>query len=273
MAIETAVGRWCLRCMLVLCALILCGSLEQVQANETGADIGIVPPTTEPGQSSDAGGGGDVKGPPDQELPDGPKPEDDPAPPPPTEEPGTGGGGRDNEAVAPGMVTVVLYTSDGGTTADRTMVCVGDTCQPAGTQASGYKVVFDRITTGWHEVSVRSGAPYGGTSSSVAVQSGQHSLLELTLVRAESLAGSKDEVTPVPVSATGPLRVAPQLQQATTAPGWNGQVTALPETGTGPLPSAWTSLPGVLVAIGTASLLGAMRLRVGFRTRQPWIAR
>jgi hypothetical protein len=151
----------------------------------------------------------------------------------PTQQPGDqNGDGRDDEAVAPGFVTLVIFTSDGNPTSADTFACVGSVCQPAGGLASGSKLDFPDIDPGWREVTVETGHRTGNASTSVQVATGQGARVELTLVA--PVGGSRDDPDPTPVSATGPLRTAPARADSEQQPPWsdnNVVVSSMPVTG------------------------------------------
>ncbi len=144
------------------------------------------------------------------------------------------GSGREDEAVAPGFVVLVIFTSDGNPTSDGTFACVGAVCQPAGGLASGTKLLFPDIDSGWNDVTVDTGFRSGNASTSVNVAAGQGSHVELTLVSPVGGIRDSPDPTPPPVSATGPLRTAPGRADSEEQPPWSTNsnlVSSMPVTG------------------------------------------
>jgi len=181
--------------------------------------------------------------------------------PTPTEEQGS---------IAPGFVTVVVWTSDGGPLPGSTTICVGRLCQPGGGLSSGTKIVFDRVDAGWNDVSVRGGAPYGDASASVQVVQGQGSRVELTIDLQRPV-----EVTPTE-RASGPLRDPIVVSTAQGEQAWDDgagdgagqqqavQVSVLPETGSGQAPD---DAHAVYLALGAFLLVTGAAIAVRRRTR------
>jgi hypothetical protein len=185
----------------------------------------------------------------------------------PTATPGEGTGG---EALAPGTVTVVVWTSDRGVLPERAMVCIADVCQSISGSRSGVDLWFDRVEEGRHQIVVRVGAPYGTTTTDVQVRPGSNSRVELTLVVTQPIPGEKLDPTPPPVSAEGPLRAPLQRGESTTAQGDDAlkstglTVSALPATGAAPAsPLVDAVVPPLLaiaaVLLGAAVILGGVR--------------
>lgn len=214
---------------IVAIALIagVCANPDMVTAEEPTGPIGIgIVPTEETDDPGDPGRG--------DPPPTEPVPTEDTGGEqlPPDGTPTGGGGGREDEAVAPGFVTLVIFTSDGSPTSDGTFACVGAVCQPAGGLASGTKILFPDIDSGWNDVTVETGFRSGNASTSVNVAAGQGSWVELTLVAPASAV--REDPTPPPVSATGPLRSAPALADAEEQPPWSTNsnlVSSMPVTG------------------------------------------
>lgn len=229
----------------------------------TGIGIGIVP--TEEADDPGTGDPGKVDPPPTEPVPTEPDPTEESSeeqlPPEvtPTEESSTGGGGgREDEAVAPGFVVLVIFTSDGNPTGDGTFACVGAVCQPAGGLASGSKLLFPDVDAGWNDVSVETGFRTGNASTSVNVAAGQGSHVELTLVSPVGAIRDDRQPTPPPVSATGPLRTAPGRVDSEEQPPWstnNAIVSSMPMTGASSEASGTTAplmVPAALVLAAVA---------------------
>jgi hypothetical protein len=174
--------------------------------------------------------------------------------PTPTEEQG---------GIAPGFVTVVVWTSDGAPLPGDTIVCVGAICQSGGGLGNGAKIEFDRVDSGWHDVTAQGVAPYTEAASSVQVVQGQGSRVELTIV----LGRPQVEVTPTE-RASGPIR-QPVVDVGTAdgAQTWNAQdpaptnvvVQSLPVTGAG---DGAAATQNILLALGATLLLGAAGVAV-----------
>jgi hypothetical protein len=245
MVMDRVVGYWALRASIVMALMLLVagGAQAALAGNQpTGGIVGVETPEASGGEPTPE------PTPPEEESPgavepeasgDGPTPE--PTPPeeessgdvegegpgtvPPTATPGGNTGG---DALAPGTVTVVLWTSDKGVLPERASVCIGGVCQSASRGRSGVDLWFDRVEMGWQQVVVDVGAPYGATTTEVEVRPGRNSLVELTLVVTQPIPGEKLDPTAVPVSAEGPLRNPVQLEPTTTSPA--GSVSVPPST-------------------------------------------
>ena len=260
MTANSAVGSWSLRIVLILCATLV-GSLCVAAANQS-SDLGVSSGTP----SSD--GGGIVVS---TVTPEPQPTRDDPGIILPTATPGSVEATPTFDALAPGSVTVVLHTSDGNPTASRTMVCVEDICQPADGLASGTKVMFDRVPSGWLGVTVRSDDTYESTSSSVKVVQGQLSHLDLTLRLIRPVDVVKVDVTPPvnqmpnerdpnPISQGNALNDSAMSEPNVPASG----ITQLPATGIGPdVPSRISPFSLLLpVVVGlSAAFIGLLTMR------------
>jgi hypothetical protein len=176
------------------------------------------------------------------------------------------GGGRDDDAVAPGFVTLVIFTSDGNPTSDGTIACVGNICQPAGGLASGTKVLFPDIDVGWNDVTVESGFRSGNASTSVQVAAGQGSWVELTLVN--PVGEVREDPTAPPVSATGPLRSSPARADSEEQPPWSNEtvvVSSMPVTGAAAQSDAGSAPTSAVPLVGPALILTALACALAAR--------
>lgn len=228
MTVGLVAGRWGLRAgAIVVFALLLIGSgSAAVAKSESGSiDIGVVVDAGTPQDGEQAPGDDPVA----TSTPD-PVPEDDSGDDgeivgtPDTSD------GRDHDAVAPGTVTVVLWTSDRNPLPNRATVCVGDICQSAEKMRSGVSFWFDDLDVGWQQVTVQVGAPYGSTSATVEVRDGVNGVVELTLILVEDVPGSVGEPS-VPVAAPQQPGSGLQPPESNFSAGTGGTVSALPVTG------------------------------------------
>ena len=138
-----------------------------------------------------------------------------------------------------------MWSSDGGPIPANTTVCIRNGCQTIGQIPSGTKVEFDNADQGWHDVTVQNAAGYADTASSVKVNPGQRSTIDLTLRATKPVAEAP------PTHASGPIRVPSTVVVASQdTASWNASslasvnppagsdaagvaVSALPATGAG----------------------------------------
>jgi len=264
MVMDRVVSYWALRASIVMALMLLVagGAQAALAVNQqTGGIVGVATP--------EANGDEPTREPtPLEEESPGDAEGEGPGTVPPTATPGGNSGG---DALAPGTVTVVLWTSDQGVLPERATVCIGEVCQSASRGRSGIDLWFDRVENGWQQLVVDVGAPYGATTTEVEVRAGRNSLVELTLVATQPIPGERLDPTPPPVSAEGPLRNPVQLEPTTTSPAGSvsappstndlalpsSSVSALPSTGTPQdspsgalIPTIW-AVSGLLVVAGT----------------------
>ncbi len=241
MAIGSVAGRWTLRAGIVaMCLLVTLVAAVSVIASDDGGSGGVgdlpsgTPESVEPTPRDDPGTG------------------IVPPTPTPTE-------GRDNEAMAPGTVTVVIFTSDSNPLPNRATVCVGAVCQSGSNMKSGVSFWFDKLQPGWHQVTVDVGAPYGSTSTTVDVQDGVNRFLELTVSLVESAPGeSAGPSRPVNESqqpAPG-VQLGPAAAPATTS---SSLVAVLPSTGANPQGGSSRGTVLAIAALASATLAVAGR--------------
>lgn len=164
----------------------------------------------------------------------------------------------DNEgALAPGFVTVVVWTSDGNPLPTDASLCVGRDCRPVGGGQNGIKVEFDKVPAGWQGVQVSRAAPYHDFAGSVLVNEGVGSRVEATLLVAVEQR-PRDSVDEVP--ANGPsgrdvvVADSPAEQASVEREMELSVVRRLPSTGTGETASAspWWAVSGVLAMVAGA---------------------
>lgn len=231
MTVGSVAGRWGLRAgAIVVFTLLLVGSGYSAVANsdDGSVGIGVVVDAGTP-EDGEPASGDPASSPPAQS----PLPEDEPddthtevaTPTPESSD------GRDNEAVAPGTVTVVLWTSDRNPLPNRVTVCVGDICQSGAGMRSGVSFWFDEVEAGWQRVTIQVGAPYGSTTATVEVREGSNGLVELTLTLVEAAPVKEVEPSLPEEGLQRPVPGQQQSESAQTTSASSSMVSALPATG------------------------------------------
>ena len=263
----------------LLCALAM-GFLAMLMAAPASADTGIVPgtpqetepATTEATETATAEATGTVVPSPTTDATV--EPTKTVVPTEPTEstptEPADDG---DNSGIAPGSVVVIVWSSDGGPLPANTTVCVWNTCQSAGSVASGAKIVFEEAEQGWQDVKITGASPYADALSSVSVVPGTRSTIEMTVKRVEK---PKEELPsehhegpirqPVVNTDTGDSLTWNVAEEGDVAP--VTAITALPVTGYGDQGADHTLALWVsLAAITLFATSGAVHRRAATRDR------
>ncbi len=239
---RTVAGCWNLRAGVVMVlGLLMVFSGHSVLANDedsTPIGIGVVtdatpdddlpPPASDPSLPAEEATPGDIS-----------NPETSPPVLTPTADPEQGG-----EAVAPGTVTVVLWTSDHTPLPERATICVGDVCQSGSQSRSGASFWFDEVRLGWQQVTLRIGAPYGESTVPVLVRAGTNNQVEVTLVPEQQMPGERLDPTPAP--AERPVESIPPAQETV---GSSVAVSALPSTGAASAPAALPLVLGTLAMV------------------------